>query len=328
MRNETVGIEKKVSLSVFSQSVLVEIPSLLRFNTTMFKRLTLLGVLFLTVAAGCNPQTLLASPTPTPTQTLTPTRTPTPSQTPTPTHTSTPTITPTPTWAWHPPGEVIAPILLYHHVDNDNPSERYNVHPDRFAEQMAALDSWGYTAITITDLIKAITEGGELPPRPVVITFDDGHLSVYENAFPVMQEHGFPGVAYIVATWLKADGFMGVKELKEMMEAGWEVGSHSSTHTDISKDTSLINYEVLQSKKILEEALSTPIHTFAYPFGAFKQLIGDRVYRYGYIGGMGLGRGWTHSKNTLYYLQRIEVQGSYDMETFASLLPWSEPPGD
>jgi peptidoglycan/xylan/chitin deacetylase (PgdA/CDA1 family) len=213
-------------------------------------------------------------------------------------------------------------------VDYDHTSERYNVHPDKFAEQMAALDAWGYSAITATELIEAITDGGPLPPRPVVITFDDGHLSVYENAFPVMQSYAYPGVTYIVARWLKAEDFTGVEELTEMMEAGWEVGSHSMTHADIVKDTSLTNYEVLESKKTLEKDLDTSIHTFAYPFGGFTKLIGDRVRRYGYLGGMGLGKGWTHSKGTLFYLKRIEVQGSYDMETFASLLPWSEPVGD
>lgn len=292
----------------------------------MFKRLTILGVLLFALAVGCSGQTPTANPVPT--NTATKTSTPTPSQTPTPTHTNTPTVTPTPTWAWHPPGEVVAPILLYHHIDYDNNSERYNVHPDRFAEQMQALADWGYTAITVTDLILAITEGNELPPRPIVITFDDGHLSVFENAFPVMLEHGFPGVTYVVARWLKAEDFTGVEELNEMMAAGWEVGSHSTTHADISKDTSLTNYEVLQSKKILEEALSTPINTFAYPFGAFKNLIGDRVRRYGYLGGMGLGVGWTHSEGSIYYMKRIEVNGSYDMGAFADLLPWSEPRGD
>jgi peptidoglycan/xylan/chitin deacetylase (PgdA/CDA1 family) len=290
----------------------------------MFKRLTILGVLLFVWVVGCNAQMPTANPVPT--KTATKTSTPTPSQTPTPTHTSTPTLTPTPTWAWHPPGDVVAPILLYHHIDYDNNSERYNVHLDRFAEQMQALADWGYTAITITDLIKAITDGGYLPPRPIVITFDDGHLSVYENAFPVMQSHGFPGVTYVVARWLKAEDFTGVEELNEMMAAGWEVGSHSATHADISKDTSLTNYEVLQSKKILEEALSTPINTFAYPFGAFKNLIGDRVRRYGYLGGMGLGVGWTHGERSIYYMKRIEVNGGYDMDAFADLLPWSEPP--
>lgn len=297
------------------------IPGLVEFislwhNCAMFKHGYLLGVLLLSLVVGCSAST----PSPTPTATLTPTKTSTP------TFTATPTLAPTATWAWHPPGEVIAPILLYHHVDYNNDSERYNVYPDRFAEQMQALNDWGYKAITITDLILAITEGNELPPRPVVITFDDGHLSVYENAFPIMQNYGYPGVTYVVAKWLKAEDFMGVEELTEMIAAGWEVGSHSNTHIDLSKNISAVNYEVLQSKQTLEDSLSEPVNTFAYPFGAFKALIGDRVRRYGYLGGVGLGRGWTHSEKTLYYLKRIEVNGGYDLETFASLLPWAEPP--
>ena len=103
------------------------------------------------------------------------------------------------------------------------------------------------------------------------------------------------------------------------------MGSHSNTHVDLSKNVSAVNYEVLQSKQALEDLLSEPVNTFAYPFGAFKALIGDRVRRYGYLGGMGLGTGWTHSEKTLYYLKRIEVNGGYDLETFAGLLPWAEP---
>jgi peptidoglycan/xylan/chitin deacetylase (PgdA/CDA1 family) len=302
---------------------LVEIYSLWH-NCGMFKRWYLFGVLLIVIVVGCSSQT--PSVTPDPTLPPTATKTLTPSPTPTSTPTSTPSITPTPTWAWHSPGEVIAPILLYHHVDYDHTSERYNVHPERFAEQMEALTEWGYTAITITELIEAITDGGELPPRPIVITFDDGHLSVYKNAFPIMQEYGFPGVTYVVANWLKAKDFTGVEELTEMIEAGWEVGSHSFTHVDISKDTSLVNYEALQSKQALEDALPERINTFAYPFGTYKTLIGDRVFRYGYLGGMGLGHGWTHNEYSLYYMKRIEVNGGFDLETFAGLLPWAEPP--
>ena len=113
----------------------------------MFKRLILLCVLFIVLAAGCNLP--IPALNPTPTSTPTPTRTPTPSQTPTPTHTNTPTVTPTPTWVWHPPGEVVAPILLYHHVDFNHTSERYNVHPDIFAVTPLQLVNGGLFLETI-----------------------------------------------------------------------------------------------------------------------------------------------------------------------------------
>ena len=292
----------------------------------MFKRFLTFGILVLVFLAGCSSPSPLPTPSliPSPSPTVTKTFTPSPSLTPS--LTPTPSITPTPTWAFHPPGEAIAPILLYHHVAEDNDSERYNVTPDQFAVQMQALDDWGYTAITITHLIQAITEGVELPPRPVVITFDDGHISIYENAFPIMEEYGFIGVTYIVANRLKAEGFTGVEELTEMAAAGWEVGSHSYTHADLSKFPDLVRYEALQSKLDLENALSVPINTFAYPFGGFTPLVGDRIQRYGYLGAVGLGVGSKHNIYMLYYLKRIEVQGTMDLERFAELLPWSEPP--
>ena len=257
----------------------------------------------------------------TPTGTLTATAT----QTPTATQVPTATLVPTATWAVVGPGEVIAPILLYHHIDPEQTTPRYNVLPEVFAAQMQALEDWGYTTITAVQLIQAITEGGPLPPRPVVITFDDGHFSVFENAFPIMQEHGFVGVSYIVANRLKSYGFTGVPQLEEMIGAGWEVGSHSYTHSDLTLDHSIAFTEIFVSRDTLTQSLSQPVKTFAYPFGTFDQYLGDRTRKWGYSGAMGLGPGYTHTLNSIYYLQRIEVQGTYDMEKFASLLPWSSP---
>ena len=261
-----------------------------------------------------------------PTETLT--QTPTQTATITPTATEVPTATPIPTatWAIVGPGEVIVPVLLYHHVDAENTDPRYNVLPEVFEAQMQALDDWGYTTITVTQLIQAITEGAPLPPRPIVITFDDGHYSVYETAFPIMQEHGFFGVTYIVANRLKSYGFTGVGQLEEMISAGWEVGSHSYTHSDLTLDRTNAFTEISDSRDRLTEALSQPVMTFAYPYGKFDHYIGDRTMKWGYIGAVGLGTGYTHNLYSVFYLQRMEVQGTYDMEKFASLLPWSSSP--
>jgi peptidoglycan/xylan/chitin deacetylase (PgdA/CDA1 family) len=226
---------------------------------------------------------------------------------------------------WHPPGVVTAPILLYHHVEDGHYSDTYSITLEKFAAQMQALEDWGYTTITISELIQAIMQGAELPERPIVITFDDGYLNLYENAYPIMQEHGFIGVTYVVGNYVNGRDFMTVEQLLELVDAGWEVGNHSFTHTDLSLDPTLANYEMYQSKIYLEKLLGIPINTFAYPFGGFKPILGDRAWRYGYIGAVGLGKGWTHSKESRYYLERIGILGSYDLEKFARLLPWSGP---
>lgn len=262
---------------------------------------------------------------PSATNTLFPTDTPVPTVTSTPTVTPTPTLVPTPTWQVTGPGVVTAPILLYHHISPDGGLGRYDVTPENFEAQMQALEDWGYTSITATQLIQAITEGAPLPPRPVVITFDDGNLSVYEYAFPIMQKHGFIGVTYLVANRFNAEGFTNVEQVLEMVGAGWEVGSHSYTHANLTEDHSRARDEILESKRVIGETLGVDVNTFAYPFGAFDQYVGKKTFQYGYLGAMGLGKGWEHSDATLFYLQRREIQYDFDLEMFASVLPWSEP---
>lgn len=275
-----------------------------------------------------------ATTSPTPFQAMTntpivipPSYTPTATDTSTPTNTPLPTDTPSPTSTqdteWNPGGQVTAPILLYHHISNDGNGNRYYVSTDTFRSQMEALRDWGYTTITVSKLVDVLINGGELPSKPVVITFDDGNLDVYQNAFPIMHELGFVGTTYIVGDRLQSKYFVDVNQLQEMAADGWEIGSHSMTHTDLTTNHSIANYEMRQSLLALEEATGESISSFAYPYGKTDEFVSMKVSEYGYSSGMGLGSRYQHSLETLFYLSRMEIQGDYDMTKFTSLLPWS-----
>ncbi len=268
---------------------------------------------------------IVIPPSYTPTSTFTPTSTNTPLPTDTPTPTETPLPTDTPEPVWNPGGEVIAPILLYHHISNDGNGNRYYITPDVFRTQLQALRDWGYTSITISQMVNVLINGGELPPHPVVLTFDDGNIDIYQYAFPIMQEMGFVGTFYIVGNRLQSRFFVDVDQLKEMINAGWEIGDHSMSHIDLTLDQSTVGWEVASSRSVLEEALGVKINTFAYPYGKTDEYITNKVSEYGYQAAMGLGLGWKHYWGTIFYLSRIEIQSSYDMQKFATLLPWSGP---
>ena len=262
-----------------------------------------------------------ATYTPTLVPTETPTLTPSPTQTPTLTETATPTITPT--WIFNEPGQVVVPILLYHHVEGDVSYSRYNVSVPNFHAQMKALYDWGYTAIPISLLLDALIDGAELPSKPIVITFDDGNRNIYENAFPIMQEYNFPGVFYIVGNRINSGtNIAHAPELKEMVDAGWEIGSHGYTHLDLTLDHSIARYEILQSKLDIEEALDVEVQTFAYPYGTIDPFLAQKVQDYGYRAGMGLGVSWTHTWGSMFYLNRIEIHGDYGIDYMGNLLPW------
>lgn len=238
-----------------------------------------------------------------------------------------PALAPTPSWTYYPPeSEIQVPILVYHHVDYEDVSDRYNIYPNDFAEHMSILAFYGYTTITVSDLVTVIREGGQLPPRPIILTFDDSNLSVYENAYPIMRTHGFIGVTYAVANRLESQNYINSAQLKELIVAGWEVGSHSMTHADLSQDRTIVNEELRQSKQVLEEELGITIETFAYPFTHFKEYVGSRVPVYGYSSAVGVGDDAFHSINSVYYLFRQEVSGSYNLLEFIDLLPWKGEP--
>ncbi|MBC8335861.1 MAG: polysaccharide deacetylase family protein [Anaerolineales bacterium] len=284
-------------------------------------RLFILVTVFL---IGC---TVQAPPAPTATGTpLPPPETSIPSLTPTITKTATPASTPTPAWVRRGPGIVRTTILLYHHVAISPIESQYYIHPENFAQQMQALDEWGFTPIPLSLLVKAITEGAELPPKPVVISFDDGRLDIYENAFPIMQKYDFQGVFYVLSGGLNDETLVGVDALKEMAAAGWEIGSHSHSHADLSKLNENDSYrEVVDSRRSLEKALELPITSFAYPFGAVTDTAGAQVHIAGYQSAVGLGYTDHQGPGNLFYLQRRPISWDYDLKRFAIVMGWEGP---
>jgi peptidoglycan/xylan/chitin deacetylase (PgdA/CDA1 family) len=275
------------------------------------------------VAAPVLTASVTAPPIPTKTATVPPTAT----STPTTTLTSTVTPTITPTWVAQGPDKVVLPILLYHRIGVSPTNNPYYMPPDKFEEQMKLLHNWEYTVVPLELLVKAIQEGAELPPRPVILTFDDGDISVYTTAFPIMQKYGLTGVVYIVGNYMGTDGYMSADQIKELIAAGWEVGSHSRSHRDLTKLAPEVQHvEIVEARKILQQATGSDVLTFAYPFGLMNSAVGDYAHFAGYIAAMGLGFTSDQGKSNLFWLQRRDVQGNTDIKRFASNLPWQGDP--
>jgi peptidoglycan/xylan/chitin deacetylase (PgdA/CDA1 family) len=239
-----------------------------------------------------------------------------------------PTPSPTPEWTWNPPGNVDVPILLYHHIAGKVPASRYFISPAVFEDHLRILQSWGYTSIPLSLLVQALTEGAFLPPRPVVITFDDGHRDVYTHAYPLMEHYGFTGVVYAIAGQVGLGKYMDAGELGELAAAGWEIGSHSWTHTSLRSPAAKLPREIVESRQALEELLGVPVETFAFPYGLTSKYVTGLVKDAGYQSAVGLGGLFHHTKKTRYYLSRIEVRSNYDLKKFTSLLPWAGDPID
>jgi peptidoglycan/xylan/chitin deacetylase (PgdA/CDA1 family) len=277
--------------------------------------------------------TLAHSPSPSPTQAATltpltfPTHTPTlpPTATVLPSLTFTPTLTTEPAWVRQGPGDIIVPILLYHHIGFSLKEEsEYYISPELFDRQMNLLYQWGYKTISVELLARAVNEGAELPPKPILLTFDDGSDTTYSTALPVMQRYGFTGVSYIVYYFVGLTHYMSAEQIRALHAVGWEIGSHGLSHRDLTLHPERQENEIVQSRRRLESLLGVPISSFAYPFGAYDSNSLHYVHLAGYTAAMGLGNESLQGSKNLFYLSRQAVKGTDDLQTFASQLPWRE----
>jgi len=92
------------------------------------------------------------------------------------------------------------PILLYHHLDPAAEEDGTVLHPDTFASHMALLRENGYTPVSFAQIIAYVEKGEPLPDKPVMITFDDGYLSNYEYAFPILREYGWCASVFVIGS--------------------------------------------------------------------------------------------------------------------------------
>jgi peptidoglycan/xylan/chitin deacetylase (PgdA/CDA1 family) len=189
---------------------------------------------------------------------------------------------------------------------------------------MNLLYQWGYRTISVELLARAITQGSELPPKPILLTFDDGSDTIYSTALPIMQRYGFTGVSYVIYYTMGLTHYMTADQIRALHLAGWEIGSHGLSHKDLTIHPAKQENEIVESRRQLESLLGVPILSFAYPFGAYDESSRGYVRFAGYIAAMGLGNDSLQGNKNLFYLYRQAVSGTDDLHTFASRLPWRQ----
>ncbi len=172
------------------------------------------------------------------------------------------------------------PILLYHHVGTPTgeTGDEYFVTPDAFREQISYLYANGYNAINFDTLMGAMDNNQSLPPKSVLITFDDGYVDNYENAFPVLKDAGFTATFFVITSHVdqKTLGYMSWEMLTEMVDAGMRVESHTHTHANLLKiEREAMVSEIESSLTALSAHVEYKPQYFSYPFGQYDDLVLD-----------------------------------------------------
>ena len=204
------------------------------------------------------------------------------------------------------------PILEYHQVTDeplDPDFEVYNVPPAEFAAQLDYLQAEGYTTITLQDFMRVVHGKGELPAKPIVLTFDDGYADNYKTMLPILEAHKMTAVVYVITNELGKKNYLTLEQLKDMQRRGIEIGSHTADHLPlISLDATTRLKQIRESKIFLEWSGLQTIYSLSYPNGAFNSEIEEILREENYLTAVTGEAGLNTIKTNPYELYRVHIR--------------------
>ncbi len=180
------------------------------------------------------------------------------------------------------------PILNYHKIEIKADFGITARHPSDFDQDLICLKEQGFQTVTFSDIAN-----GKLPFKPVMITFDDGYLSFFEKALPILKNHDMKAVVYIPTDFIGCYNdwdvhfgrfkyrHMNSRQIAAVSAAGMEIGSHTCSHRFLNILTqSTVENELKKSRDILEKITEKKILSVSYPFGRANANVVHQAMKY------------------------------------------------
>ncbi len=174
----------------------------------------------------------------------------------------------------------MTPILMYHEVVKGRPEEIHAVSAQQFADQMAWLSDHGYAGMSLEHWW-SLHRQRSVPPRTVVLTFDDGYRDNYVRALPVLLAHAHRATIFVTTDFLGKRSawrpgklghapLLSVAELLELVQLGIAIGSHTTDHRPLTScSASEVRRTLERSREELRAHLGQPPLSLAYPYSAY-----------------------------------------------------------
>lgn len=243
------------------------------------------------------------------------------------------------------------PVLMYH-ILLEGQNDTISVEPKRFKEHMASLKKAGYNTISIFDLQNHIEKGAKLPKNPILITFDDGYISNYTEAYPILKEHDMKATVFVIASRIfdKKDISNGelekftwenAKEMKDtitIQSHTWD--SHKKGKSITRKDRGMIASRLYFDKKletkeeyekrvyedfvkannVIKEKMGYEAISIAYPYGDYSADTIRIAQKAGYKLAFTVKDGLVTKKDQPLKLNRITASGAYSGKELIKVL--------
>lgn len=214
---------------------------------------------------------------------------PAPQPTPQPTVAAAPSPTPPPAEKSNTDALVI--VLCYHRVEG-KAGGMYSLSPEEFEREMKALQDAGIAVISMNDYLAWKKGEKVIPPRSALITIDDGYVSGYTAAWPILKKFNYPFTMFVYTRYISVGGkSITWQQLEQMRDEGVDIQSHTTSHDDLvtpkfkpadmDYDTWLMK-ELADSKNTLEEKLGIRVFALSVPYGKHSPKVLEAATKAGY----------------------------------------------
>ena len=220
------------------------------------------------------------------------------------------------------------PVLMYHYVDSLPPNADplrigLTVRPETLRAQLAWLRDAGYNTISFDQLHAALTMGATLPPKPLILSFDDGYSGHFTTVLPLLLEAGYTATFFVISERAENGDLNHLSrgQVAAMTAAGMYMGSHSRSHRElVGRDRDLLVFELLGSRESLQAFTGVAPRVLAWPFGSYDAMALQIAQEAGYQMAVSTRPGMLHSSSERLELARLRVNRDLSLAAFAALL--------
>lgn len=227
------------------------------------------------------------------------------------------------------PAPARVPVLLYHAVMDDPPAwiAEFTVTPRQFTAHLDAVVATGRTPVPVSALADRLTTGAPLPPRPVVLTFDDGFADLPGPTAEALAERGLPATAYLTTgaltpgrgSLLPPAPMMTLAQVPSLERHGLEIGAHTVTHPQLDTlRTPQLDRELRESKTALEDVLGHGVAHLAYPHGYNSRAVRGAARRAGYASAVAVRHALSSETDEPYRIARLIVRRGHTVTDVAA----------
>jgi peptidoglycan/xylan/chitin deacetylase (PgdA/CDA1 family) len=208
-------------------------------------------------------------------------------------------------------------VLMYHSISVG--SSPLKTSPALFLEQMEWLKR-NASVVSLAELVASLEQATPLPPRAVVLTFDDGFSDFHSEAAPILKRLGLPATVFLPTAfcgktngwpgqpgWVEQQPLMGWEMIRELAEEGFTFGAHSVSHPVLTElSASDLERELVQSRSEVESRTGRKSEFFCYPYGRWNPGVREAVRQH-YRGACSTAAGLVTADSDVLALPRVDA---------------------